>query len=253
MRMLRAQVHADLLAFRRAPSALFFTVGLPVIFLILFESIFGDQQVPGAMGTSVSLSTLQVPGFMVMGVVSSSFVALCITVVNRREGGVFKRVRGTPAPAWVLIAGQVVTTLVVAVLMVVVMLLLGRFAYDVRLDLADIPWLVLAVLVGAICFSCLGMALAAVVPSSEAAAPLANLIVLPLYFISGVFVPVSELPTWLADIASWLPIRPFVEMLSYPYDPGTALPWTAFLVVVGWGIVGLLLAAKFFRWTPRRD
>ncbi len=251
--MLRAQVHADLLAFRRAPSALFFTVGLPVIFLVLFEAIFGDQKVPGAGGGEISLSTLQVPGFMVMGVVSASFVALCITVVNRREAGVFKRVRGTPAPAWVLIAGQVVTTLVIAILMVVIMLLIGRFGYGVQMNTADIPWLVLSVLIGAIAFACLGMATAAFVPSLDAASPIANLIVLPLYFISGVFVPVSELPDWLANIAMYLPIRPFVEMLAYPYDPGTSLPWSSLLVLTAWGVAGLVVAARFFRWTPRHS
>ena len=251
MTMLRAQLHADLLAFRRAPSAVFFTVGLPIIFLVLFESIFGSQKVPGANGQQIDLSTLQVPGFMVMGVVSASFVSLCITMVNRREAGVFKRVRGTPAPAWVLIAGQVVATLIVAILMVVLMVLLGQFAYDVALDWSHLWWLILGVLVGAVAFSALGMALASVVPSLDAAAPIANLIVLPLYFISGVFVPVNELPTWLANIASYLPIRPFVEVLSYPYDPGTSLPWSALLILIAWGVVGLALAARFFRWTPR--
>lgn len=250
--MLAAQVRADFTAFRRAPSALFFTVGLPVIFLVLFEAIFGDQMVPGAAG-QVSLATLQVPGFMVMGVVSASFVSLCITMVNRREAGVFKRVRGTPAPAWVLIIGQVVTTLIIGVLMVVAMLLIGRFAYDVRVDIALVPWLVIGVVVGAVAFSCLGMALAAFVPSMESAAPIANLIVLPLYFISGVFVPVSELPSWLATVASWLPIRPFVEMLSYPYEPGAVVPWAALGVVAIWGAAGLVIASRFFRWTPRHD
>ena len=163
----------------------------------------------------------------------------------------FKRVRGTPAPARVLIAGQVVATMVVAILMVVLMILLGEFAYDVALQWDHLWWLVLGVLVGAVAFSALGMALAAFVPSLDAAAPIANLIVLPLYFISGVFVPINEIPTWLADIAKYLPIRPFVEVLSYPYDPGTSLPWAAMATLVAWGVVGLVVAARFFRWTPR--
>ena len=144
--MLREQVRADLLAFSRRPETLFFTVFLPVIFLVLFEAIFGGQTVTLASGDVVAQSFLQVPAFMVMGVISASFVALAITVVNRRETGTFKRVRGTPAPAWVLIAGQVVTSLVIAILMVLVMLVLGSFAYGVRVDLDHLPWLVAGVL-----------------------------------------------------------------------------------------------------------
>jgi ABC-2 type transport system permease protein len=200
----------------------------------------------------IPLSTLQVPAFMAMGVISASFVALSITMVNRRETGVFKRVRGTPAPSWVLIAGQAMTALVIAIAMVIVMLLIGRFAYAVRVDVELLPWLVLSVLLGAAAFSCLGMALAAITPSSEAAPPLANVVVLPLYFISGVFVPVSQLPNWLGNVALVLPVRPFVEIISWPYDPSPGAPWRSVVLLAVWGLVGLLVAARFFRWTPRR-
>lgn len=252
MGMLAEQVRADLIAFSRRPETLFFTVFLPVIFLVLFEAIFGDQQVRGAGGMEIPQSTLQVPAFMAMGVISASFVALAITVVNRRETGIFKRVRGTPAPAWVLIAGQVVTSLVIAVLMVVVMLLLGRLAYGVRVDAEHLPWLVLSVLIGAAVFSCLGMALAAITPSSEAAPPLANVVVLPLYFISGVFVPVQALPDWLSRISGFLPVGPFVTVITWPYDAIGDPPWREVAILIAWGVVGLLVAARMFRWTPRR-
>lgn len=251
MRMLAEQVRADLIAFSRRPETLFFTVFLPVIFLVLFEAIFGDQRVPHA-GGEVSQSTLQVPAFMTMGIISASFVALAITVVNRRETGLFKRVRGTPAPAWVLIVGQVMTSLVIAILMVVVMLVLGRLAYGVVVAASDLPWLVLGVLVGAAAFSCLGMMLASLTPSTEAAPPLANVVVLPLYFISGVFVPVASLPDWLGSIAGWLPVAPLVATLTWPYAPDGSAPWRDLALVVAWGLVGLVVAARLFRWMPRR-
>jgi ABC-2 type transport system permease protein len=251
--MLAEQVRADLIAFSRRPETLFFTVFLPVIFLVLFEAIFGDQQVPVGSAYALTQSTLQVPAFMAMGIVSASFVALAITMVNRRETGLFKRVRGTPAPAWLLIAGQTVTSLLIGIVMVVVMLLLGRLAYGVEVAADRIPWLVLSVLVGAAVFSCLGMALAAITPSSEAAPPLANVLVLPLYFVSGVFVPVASLPDWLSSAASVFPIAPFVEMITWPYDPAaTTVPWASVLVLGLWGVGGLLVAARLFRWLPRR-
>lgn len=252
MRMLLEQVRADLLAFSRRPETVFFTVFLPVIFLVLFEAIFGGQRVRGGDGLTMQQSTLQVPAFMAMGVISASFVALAITVVNRRESGIYKRVRGTPAPAWLLIAGQIVTSLLIAVLMVVVMLALGRVAYDVHVAPEHLAWLVGAVLIGAAAFSCLGMALAALTPSTEAAPALANVVVLPLYFISGVFVPVQSLPPWLRQVATALPVKPFVEVISWPYDPSPAAPWTALGLLALWGALGLAVAARMFRWTPRR-
>jgi ABC-2 type transport system permease protein len=250
--MLAEQVRTDLIAFSRRPETLFFTVFLPVIFLVLFEAIFGDETVDVSSDYSLVQSTLQVPAFMAMGIVSASFVALAITMVNRRETGVFKRVRGTPAPAWVLILGQVVTALLIGILMVVVMLLIGSVGYGVDVSLQHLPWLIAAVLVGAAVFSCLGMALAAITPSSEAAPPLANVVVLPLYFISGVFVPTAALPDWLKSIASVLPVAPFVDVITWPYDPLAPAPWTSVAILLAWGLLGLVVAARLFRWMPRR-
>jgi ABC-2 type transport system permease protein len=250
--MLVEQVRADLIAFSRRPETLFFTVFLPVIFLVLFEAIFGDQEVDVSSKYSLAQSTLQVPAFMAMGIVSASFVALSITMVNRRETGIFKRVRGTPAPASVLILGQVVTSLLIGIVMVVVMLLIGWLAYGVEVSVAHIPWLIGAVLFGAAVFSCLGIALAAVTPSMESAPALANILVLPLYFVSGVFVPVDALPSWLSGAASVFPIAPFVTMVTWPYDPAAATPWLSVLVLGAWGLLGLIVAARLFRWTPIR-
>lgn len=253
MRMLAEQVRADLIAFGRRPETLFFTVFLPVIFLVLFEAIFGDIEVSAGSDYALTQSTLQVPAFMAMGIVSACFVSLAITMVNRRETGLFKRVRGTPAPAWLLIAGQGVTSLLIGTTMVVVMLLVGRIAYGVEVSVDRVPWLVLSVLIGAAVFSCLGMALASITPSSEAGPPLANLLVLPLYFVSGVFVPVASLPDWLSSAASVFPIAPFVKIITWPYDPAEPdIPWTSVLLLVAWGVLGLIVAARFFRWLPRR-
>jgi ABC-2 type transport system permease protein len=152
----------------------------------------------------------------------------------------------------VLIAGQVVTSLVIALLMVLVMLALGSFAYGVRVELDHLPWLIAVVLIGAIAFSCLGMMLAALTPSTEAAPPLANVVVLPLYFISGVFVPIESLPSWLGNIAEWLPVAPFVKVATWAYVPATTTPWNSLGLLISWGIVGLLIASWRFRWTPRR-
>ena len=108
-------------------------------------------------------------------------------------------------------------------------------------------------MIGAIAFSCLGMMLAALTPSTEAAPPLANVVVLPLYFISGVFVPIESLPAWLGNIAALLPVAPFVKVVTWAYVPTTTTPWRALGLLIAWGMVGLIIASWRFRWTPRRS
>ena len=108
--------------------------------------------------------------------------------------------------------------------------------------------------VGAAAFCCLGIALTAAIPSQDAAAPIVNALLLPLYFLSGVFIPDDELPSGVIDFANHFPIRHFFEAFFDAYMPaggGSALDWGNLAVVAIWGVAGLLLAIRFFRWTPR--
>ncbi|HKT84250.1 MAG TPA: ABC transporter permease, partial [Solirubrobacterales bacterium] len=103
-------------------------------------------------------------------------------------------------------------------------------------------------------FCCLGIALTAAIPSQDAAAPIVNALLLPLYFLSGVFIPDDQLPSGVIHFADLFPIRHFFEAFFDVYDPGSAgaaLQWGDLAIVAIWGIAGLLLAIRFFRWTPR--
>ena len=91
--------------------------------------------------------------------------------------------------------------------------------------------------VGAASFCCLGIALTALIPSQDAAAPIVNALLLPLYFLSGVFVPDDELPSGVIDFANHFPIRPFFQAIFDAYLPGNgpALAWDHLLVVANLG------------------
>jgi ABC-2 type transport system permease protein len=126
------------------------------------------------------------------------------------------------------------------------------------LDGVAVPWerlpaVLLTLVVGAAAFCCLGIALTAAIPSQEAAAPIVNALLLPLYFLSGVFIPEDQLPNGVIDFAGVFPIRHFFDAFFDAYVPagGTAVSWDNLAVVAIWGVAGALLAARFFRWTPR--
>src|SRR5207244_504109 len=99
-----------------------------------------------------------------------------------------------------------------------------------------------------------GFALTALIPTEEAAPAVTNAIVLPLYFLSGVFIPENEIPKGVLDVASVFPIRPLFEALLTGFDPftkGAGFEFGHLAVVAAWGVAGLLLAARTFRWVPR--
>ena len=248
------QLRADLKVFVRNPAALFFTAILPVVFLTLFISIFGNARAGEEYG-NVRISTLQVPAFIALAVVSASFVGLAIGLVSIREDGVLKRVRATPVPPWIVFAGRIGTAFVSTVVVTVILCAIGALAFGVTLPTATLPGLITALAVGSAAFCALGIAFSALIPSEDAAPAMTNAVVLPLYFISGVFVPVSELPDTMQTIAGFLPVKPFVDALFVAFDPrttGAGLAGGDLAVLAAWGLAGLVLAVRFFVWTPRR-
>jgi ABC-2 type transport system permease protein len=255
MRSFPAQLRSDLKVFVRNPAALFFTAILPVIFLTMFVSIFGNARAGGEYG-DIRISTLQVPAFIALAVVSASFVSLAIGLTNVRENGVLKRVRATPVAPGIVFAGRIGTAIVSAVTVTAILCAIGALAFGVTLPTTKLPSLLVTLFVGAGAFCALGIAYTRLIPSDDAAPAMTNAVVLPLYFASGVFVPVSQLPDGLRRVAGVLPVKPFVDALTAAFDPrttGMAFEVSDLLVIAAWGVAGLLLAVRFFAWTPRRQ
>jgi ABC-2 type transport system permease protein len=246
------QFRFDQKVFWRNPASVFFTVMLPLIFLFIFATIFGNDTIEER---GVKTTTYYVPAIIALSVISATTVSLAINLTEDRERGLLKRVRGTPLPPSVFVAGRVGNAFVISVLMVVLVAILGRLVYDVSLPGETIPAVLVTLAVGAFAFSCLGFALTAVIPSEDAAPAVTNAIMLPLYFVSGVFIPDSEIPSGVLNVADVFPVRHFFEAFFTAWDPnttGAGLELGNLAVVAGWGLLGLLIAVRFFRWEPRR-
>jgi ABC-2 type transport system permease protein len=249
-----AQLKADLKIFRRNPAALFFTAILPVIFLCMFVGIFGNERLKEY--DNVRSSTLQVPAFIALAVISAAFVSLAMGFTRMRESGVLKRVRATPVPPWIVFAGRIGTSIVTAVLTTALLMLIGSIAFGVSVPTNTLPGLLSALAVGTFAFCTLGIAFTRLISGEDAAPAMTNAVVLPLYFISGVFVPFRQLPDVLRTIAEVLPAQPFVDALRIAFDPnttGAGIAGDDLLKLAIWGVVGLVLAVRFFAWTPRHQ
>ena len=245
------QLNFDLLIFRRNPAATFFTVILPLIFLILFTSIFGN----GTLENGAQVSTVYVPGILTLAIVSATAVNVAITMTTRRARGVLKRVRGTPIPPPVFILSQSLAGTVIAFVMTLIISLIRWLVYGVSLQFETFPSLVISLIVGAMSFAAIGLAMTTIM-SSEAASPaVTNAVFLPLYFISGVFVPNDQVPSWVETVGNLFPVSHLNQALQESFNPfadGPAWPWNHWLVILGWGAFGAAIALTRFRWTPNR-
>jgi len=242
----------DQKTFWRNPASVFFTVLLPVMFLLIFATIFGNDTLEGLGG--IETTTYYVPAIVTLAVVSATMQSLAISLTVDRENGLLKRTRGTPLPSWVFIAGRVGNSIVVSVLSLIVVSIIGWAVYGVDIPFERAPAVLVTLVVGAASFCCLGFAITAAIPSEDAAAPITNVALLPLYFLSGVFIPETEIPSGVLHFADLFPIRHFFEAFFTAWDPlttGAGFEWGNLAIVAAWGVAGLAIAVRTFRWEPR--
>jgi ABC-2 type transport system permease protein len=247
------QFRYDQKIFWRNPASVFFTVMFPVMFLVLLGVIVNGQTIHTQGG--IDATTYFVPAVITLALVSATMVNLAMNLTILREGGVLKRLRGTPLPGWVFIAGRIGNAFVTALLMFVLVTALGRVLFDVPVPWSRLGPLLVVLAVGSASFCALGVALTTIIPSREAAPAITNLVVFPLYFLSGVFIPESEIPNGVLHVADVFPIRHLFDALLAGFDPATGsagYELGQLAVVAAWGVLGFVVALRRFRWEPRR-
>jgi ABC-2 type transport system permease protein len=258
-RLLAQQTVAQLRVYTRIPVALFFTVALPLLIVVLFNVVFGGNDATIETSTGPwSIRHFYVAGMAAFEVVSATFTNLANMIPDRRQDGVMKRWRGSPLPSWIYLSGFIGAGLIVAAVGYALIVGVGFAFYDLGIEAAKVPALVVSFLVGALAFSALGVAVAGMIRSQEAAPAVANAVILPMAFVSNVFIPVdhSAMPGWLDAVSRILPLRPFVECMQAAYNPTVDAP--GFLpgrlaVVLAWGAVAAVFAARTFKWEPIAD
>jgi ABC-2 type transport system permease protein len=238
-------------AFWRNPASAFFTFAFPLMFLVIFTSLLGNDSVQ--IGTrTVNTSTYYVASMAAFAVISACFTNVATTITFQRDAGVLKRTNGTPLPAGSFLGARMAHALLVSVLLVVLTTVFGWAFYD-----ADVPTgitllrFLIVLVVGAAAFCALGLAITAVIPNADASLAIVNATILPLLFLSGIFIPFGNgTPGWIEWIARIFPVKHFADGMQAGYL-GTAFSWTDVLVVAAWGLAGMLLAIRFFSWEPR--
>jgi len=177
-------------------------------------------------------------------VITACYNNIAIQMTFQRDAGVLKRTNGTPLPSGSFLGARVVHALFISVILVVITAAFGRVFYsaDIPTGLTLLRFLVMLV-VGAAAFCALGLATSAAI---------VNAIILPLLFLSGIFIPFgNNTPNWILWIARIFPVKHFADGMQAGFL-GTAFHWTDVLVVAAWGLAGLALAMRFFSWEPRR-
>jgi ABC-2 type transport system permease protein len=246
------QVRWDNRAFWRNPAAAFFTFFFPLLFMVIFNVIFGGGR---DMGGGLRVADFYTPGIIVFSVITATYTNIAMTVTGARDAGILKRIRGTPLPEWAFLGGRIVHAVLLALLLTVIVAAFGAVFYAVRIPWDRLPALVVTLGVAAASFCALGLAIAGVIPNADSAPAIVQASILPLNFISNVFIDMRGAEPWLDTVSKVFPVRHFADAMLAIYDPRTAgsgFAWLDLAVIAAWGVAGLVIALRTFTWEPRR-
>lgn len=249
------QIRYEQLAFWRDRRRAIFSFMFPLMMLLLFGSLNRHSTVQTDNGT-IPYLTFFVPGIIAYGVVTTTFSNLAVSLAAAREQGLLKRIKGTPLPWWAFFGGRAGSAICVTAAMTASTLVLAHVLFGVPVPAHALPPIVAAVVLGATAFTALGIGVVRWLPSADSAGPLQAAIVFPLAFISGIWFPMHDAPSWLDRVSNALPLRPLADALQTAFDPGThgsGFVGGDLLSLAVWTVAGGWLMIKFLRSAAARD
>lgn len=253
-----SRVVPELKMFYRRPEQVVLTFSLPAAICILLGSIFSER----LPSSDISTGTVIAASMLAYGILSTSFINLGIGIAADRETGALRRLRGTPTTASSYFIGKIILVAVVSLAEAVILLAVGVLVFGLRLPSDAFGWFTFTwvFLLGIVSCSLLGILVSNFASNALSAAVLTNGPAVGLQFLSGTYVPLTVLPTWMLIVGSIFPVKwmaqGFRSVLLPPkmvvFEPaGSWEHWRIFLVLTAWSVGGLLACLRVFRWSDR--
>jgi ABC-2 type transport system permease protein len=246
---------ARLKSIRRTPRAAFFTFVFPLLLLVLLNATSTSTRVT-VPGGEVDFDQYFTPSMGIYALTVACYALPIFGLSAARDAGILKRVRGTPLSPWIYLIAWATGAILTGLAAVVAIFVVGVSAFGVKLYPELLPAAILTALVGAVSLAAIGLAVSTFVRRAETAPAIANLTLFPLAFLSGLFFPIETAPQWVKTIAHVFPLSHLVEAFEgcfSPFTSGSGLALRDLAIVAAWGVGGLLVAIRRFRWEAEGD
>jgi ABC-2 type transport system permease protein len=244
-------VQAGMKTLLRTPRAAFFTLVFPMILLLLIDSTSSGSVT--AAGGKVDFAQYFTPSLAVLGLSFACYTGLVFSIPRAREQGILKRIRGTPLEPSIYLSALIAVALLSGLASVTLMVIVGVAAFGVHVYVHLLPAAIVTLVLGGLCLAALGIAVSSFVARADTAPVVANLTLLPLTFISGVFSPMHGAPGWVTSLAHFFPLSHLVDAFYGTFSPhttGSGFAWGDLAVLALWTMVGARVAVRRFRWDP---
>jgi ABC-2 type transport system permease protein len=190
-----------------------------------------------------------VPGIIAMSIMQTGLFGVVFSVIQWKQRGIIRRLMATPMRVRDFFLSQLVSRMATVALQLVVLLVVGLVLFRIHF-VGNLLYLLIVGILGGAIFLAFGLAISGVVKTEDAAAPIANIISLPLMFLSGVFFARSNLPDWLQTITQYSPLTYVADALRSISLDGASL-WAVRVDLIGifvWLAAASILAVRVFKW-----
>lgn len=229
----------------REPSAFFFTLIFPLLMMLLFGSIWGNDPFPGTVYGYIDFSTSSFIGLVAL---TSGFMHLTINIATYREKGILKRFKAAPVSPVAFLAAHLTAMMVISFAGVLLLLAAGVIIFDMQF-MGSVSEAVLAFLLGCCGIAGMGFIPASLVSTARSGTVIANFIYFPMMFLSGAALPRSMLPEILQRVSDFLPLTHMIELMRGIWLGESLLSMPVEIAVLaGTAIVGGVVSTLFFRW-----
>ncbi len=245
MKSLLKLTFVDIKLLLRNYIAVFFTLAFPLLMLLLFGGIYGNQ--PAAIFGGHGSVDITVPGYIAALIIgTTAFMSLPMDLASQRQLGVLRRLRVTPlSPAWVLIA-KLASNLLLSLLGMGLVVTAGALIFHTYLPANGLAVL-LGILLSSLSLYALGFALASLVRTVNGVRAVSFAVFYPMMFLSGGTLPSQLLPETMRAIGKFMPMTYSVNLIQSLWF-GNGWDGTAVLALLGFLALGVLVSVKLFKW-----
>jgi len=190
------------------------------------------------------------PGLLGWAVASGAAFGAALTLVSWRQKKLLRRLRLSPVPLFSVISARVAVSIGIALVQAGIFIGIALLPYF-GLHLSSDWWAFIPIMIaGTLAFLAIGLLAGAASKTPEAASAIANLVVLPMAFLSGAFFPLEGAPGWLQSLSNLLPMKHLVssmqDVMVRGEGPASTLP--AIGILLGFTVVVTGISALLFKW-----
>ena len=230
--------------FMREPVALFFTLAFPLLLLILFGEMFGNE--PQASWGGFGYIDTEVPALVGLTIATIALMSIPIATATAREQKILRRYKATPLPPFQYFAAEVSANILIAFVGLGLLVLFGHLLYNLRVE-GNLFYILLIFLLSALAFVAIGYIIASLAPTSRIAQVVGQVIFFPMMFLSGAAFPIASMPEGLQTISNFMPMTHMVKLLQETWM-GSDLTMLSVAILIAMAVIGSVISVRIFRW-----